>query len=106
MCVVSMLGDAFNEHWKEKWKERTPVNPIIPINPITMTGFTFNPPQVTKEEFAELKKEVELLKVLLKKAKLYDEANNEPDCEIEEKMKMLREIAKFVGIDLDDVLKK
>jgi len=53
-----------------------------------------------------IKKEVEEMKALLKRAKEYDEKNNEPNCEIEEKMVMLRKFADAVGIDLDDVIKK
>lgn len=46
------------------------------------------------------------MKELLRKAKIYDEKNNEPNCEIEDKMKFLREVAKLVGINLDDVIEK
>ena len=39
-------------------------------------------------------------------AKEYDERNNEPDCEVDEKMDLLRRVAKLVGVDLDDVIGK
>lgn len=89
MCVVSFIGDHYNDKW-------------------TKPDYTFihNFPQVSKEEFDKLKKEVEEMKQLLIKAKIYDEKNNEPNCEIEEKMAKLREIAKLVGIDIDEVLKQ
>jgi hypothetical protein len=90
MCVVSFVGD----HFQQKWTQ-----------PIYQTAFT-NIPEITKAEFDALKKEVEEMKALLIKAKEYDEKNNEPNCEIEEKMKFLKEVAKLVGIDLDEVLKK
>ena len=86
MCVVSFVGD----HFQQKWPE-----PII----------TWYPPNPTKEEFDALKKEVLEMKELLRKAKIYDEKNNEPNCEIEDKMEFLRKVAKLVNIDLDDVLK-
>lgn len=91
MCVVSFVGD----HFQDKWE---PYKPYIITNPIP-----FGPSQ---QEFDKLKKEVEEMKTLLKKAKIYDEKNNEPNCEIEDKMNFLREVAKLVGIDLDDVIKK
>lgn len=97
MCVVSFIGDHYGDKW-EKYKDYTPFNSPNPL------PFTF--PQVSKEEFDNLKKEVEEMKELLRKAKIYDEKNNEPNCEIEDKMKLLREIAKLVGIDLDDVINK
>lgn len=90
MCVVSFVGD----HFQQKWAQ-----------PIYQQTFT-NIPEITKAEFDALKKEVEEMKALLIKAKEYDEKNNEPNCEIEEKMKFLKEVAKLVGIDLDEVLKK
>lgn len=94
MCLVSFIGD----HFQDKWK---PLEPII-----TTTGTWTITQGVPQEEFDKLKKEVEEMKELLRKAKIYDEKNNEPNCEIEEKMEFLRMVARFVGIDLDDVLKK
>ena len=90
MCTVSMIGDHFNDKWKQ---------------PPYQQIFT-NIPDVNRAEFEALKKEVEEMKALLKRAKEYDEKNNEPNCEIEEKMAMLRKFADAVGIDLDDVIKK
>ncbi len=92
MCVVSFVG----EHYEDKFKN----NPQIDL-----TNF-FISPQVSREEFEALKKEVMEMKELLKKAKTYDERNNEPDCEIEDKIKVLKAVAKMVGVDLNDVFKK
>lgn len=89
MCVVSMIGD----HYQDKWRE---------IN----YDFSSYIQNVSRAEFEALKKEVENLKELLKRAKEYDEKNNEPNCEIEEKMEFLRKVAQLVGIDLDEVFKK
>ena len=58
---------------------------------------------MSKEEFAALKKEVELIKDLLKRAKKYDEDNGEPDCEMDEKIALLKAVAEVVGVDLDEV---
>ena len=96
MCVVSMIGDFYNDKW-------TPLEPIIYLP--SSTNFTFTT-GVSQEEFDKLKKEVQDMKELLKRAKIYDEHNNEPNCEMEDKMNFLRMVAKYVGIDLDDVLKK
>lgn len=90
MCTVSMIGDYYGEKWGQpdyKWV-------FDNIN------------NVTRQEFEALKKEVEDMKELLKRAKIYDEKNNEPDCELEEKMKKLREIANIVGVDIDEILGK
>lgn len=64
------------------------------------------PNSPTKEEFDKLKKEVEILKEQIVRAKEYDKKNNEPDCEMEEKIAKIREICKFVGVDIDEILNK
>ena len=89
MCTVSMIGDHFNDKWTQ---------------PPYQQIYT-NLPNVSREEFEELKKEVMEMKALLIRAKEYDEKNNEPNCEIEEKMAMLRKFADAVGVDLDSVIR-
>lgn len=95
MCVVSMIGDHYRDALPDKhpfiWEGTFPV-PTLPA--------------VSREEFEALRRDVLEMKELLKKAKAYDERNNEPDCEIDEKMAVLRQVAKLVGVDLDDVLGK
>lgn len=83
MCVVSMIAD----HYNQKWPDFSDFN------------------KIGRKEFEDLKKEVKEMKELLRKAKIYDEANGEPNCEMEDKMKLLRKVAEAVGIDLDEVLK-
>ena len=90
MCVVSFVGD----HYSDKFKQQ-PYQQIYT-----------NISEVSKAEFDLLKKEVLEMKELLKKAKIYDEVNNEPNCETDEKMAMLRKFAEAVGVDLDKILKK
>jgi len=95
MCTVSMVGDHYNDIFKRRpWYPQSPQQWHIPVETIT------------REEFDELKRQVAEMKTLLIRAKEYDERNNEPDCEIEEKMDVLRKVAKLVGIDLDDVIGK
>ena len=43
------------------------------------------------------------MKALLIRAKEYDERNNEPHCEMEEKVELLKKIAAAVGVDLSEV---
>lgn len=87
MCVVSFVGD----HYRDKW-----------TTPIYEPVFT-NWPQVSKEEFDALRNEVLEMKELLKKAIKYDEENNEPHCEMEEKIEVLRKVAELVGVDLNEL---
>ena len=104
MCVTSMIGD----HYRDKW-----TSPQWPRNPFDNgTGGTDTsvvivpqlPSPISREEFDQLKRDVLEMKALLKRAKEYDERNNEPECEVDEKMDLLRKVAKLVGIDLDDVI--
>ena len=102
MCVVSMVGDHYSDKWRPRFPDigtwPDPVEYPTKVQPLTFL------PEITREEFDALKKEVEEMKALLKRAKEYDERNNEPDCEIEEKMALLRKVARMVGVDLDDVI--
>jgi hypothetical protein len=103
MCTVSMVGDHYGDLWK-KWRDE----PIyVPAPAITMPHQVIvTPPEITRAEFDELKRQVSEMVALLKRAKAYDEANNEPDCELEDKMSFLREVARRVGVDLDAQLAK
>jgi hypothetical protein len=92
MCSVSMAGDFYRDKWRD---ERPNLWPGI---------YAPNPPTISREEFESLKKEVLDMKELLKRAKAYDERNGEPDCGVDEKMDLLRRVAKLVGVELNDVL--
>lgn len=112
MCVVSMIGD----HYRDKWEPAPWFPDNIPVRPAPMPTWPPLPPvegkplpiviqpEVTKEQFDELKKEVLEMKELLKRAIKYDQDNGEPECQIEEKMELLRKVAEMVGISLDDVI--
>lgn len=93
MCTVSMIGDHYGDMWRDRpWYPQPSTAPVV-------IG-----PDITRAEFEDLKRQVSEMKELLKRAKKYDEDNGEPDCEVDEKMKLLRKIAKAVGVDLDDVI--
>lgn len=98
MCVVSMVGDHFNE----RWNPSRPYTATPTQTWITSGGMT----QLERAEFDALKKEVADMKDLLKRAKLYDEQNGEPSCEMESKVELLKKVAALVGVSLDDVFPK
>ncbi len=91
MCMVSVIGDLYKDKFTKP--------PYAPDY-----DFTAYTQAVTRVEFEALRKEVSDMKKLLEMAKDYDQKHGEPDCEIEEKMKLLRSVAKAVGINLDDAL--
>lgn len=100
MCVVSMVGDHYRDKWQREWPNLPGTQPVGP-SPLP-AGLRH--PEVTRAEFDALKRDVLEMKALLKRAKIYDEENGEPDCEIDEKMALLRRMADFVGVDLDEVI--
>ena len=104
MCVVSMVGDHYNQKWNEPvYRSLIDRIQITGTNP-TVASYNFN--LVTKQEFDSLKKEVEEMKELLKRAVEYDERNNEPHCEIEEKVEVLKKVAELLEVNLDDIFRK
>lgn len=106
MCVVSMVMDHYRDRWEPmRWDPLpAPVMPgVFPTNPIP-PFFTPMAQPFSREEFDQLKRDVEEMKKLLVRAKEYDRKNNEPDCEMAEKADFIRKIADFVGVDLKDVI--
>lgn len=103
MCVVSMVGD----HFQDKWTD--PQYPYYPqIKTITTDSIDFDEilkGKVTRAEFDALKKEVEEMKKLLERAAEYDKRNNEPNCEMEDKVALLKKVAEAVGVNLDEIFK-
>lgn len=98
MCVYSMIGDHYNDKWREQY-------PWVPQTiPASDSNINIYPAAITRAEFDELKRDVLEMKELLKRAKIYDEEHGEPDCQKDEKIALLRKIAELVGIDMEDVL--
>ena len=91
MCTVSFVGD----NWQKGFEKRPYYQP---------EQTNFNLSNISREEFDELKKEVTALKELLIAAKNFDEATGQPDCEVDEKVALIKAVAKAVGVDLEDIL--
>jgi hypothetical protein len=85
MCTVSSTGDYY-------------VNRTFPT--IFPQGYPNSP---TREEFELLKKSLEEVKLLLLASKRYDEQMGELDCEHEDKVRLIKELAKKVGVNLSGV---
>ncbi len=73
------------------------------IHPIHAAFEPAPEPAISKKDFDALKKEVEALRELLLAAKEYDEATGQPDCEVDEKVEFIRQVAELVGVDVDEV---
>ena len=98
MCIVSNVGTGWGETFPDRYPWIQPyVQPLAPPIPVTVPG-------VSQEEFDRLKREVEELRKLLVAAKAFDAATGQPDCEVDEKVALIRKVAEYVGVDLEDVL--
>lgn len=101
MCVVSNVGDYYGRRWPEQY----PWVPEVPYTPQPGTGdkIIVNPPEVSRKEFEALKKDVEEALRLLKNAKEIDRVTGQPDCEMDEKVAIIKRFAEVVGVDLSEV---
>lgn len=99
MCVVSNVGDDYSRRrlpdvWPTQWPPfPTPSSPPLPLLP----------KYVKVEEFERLRAEVEQMRRDLEAAKRQDIAEGNPDCEMDDKVKIVKEIARLVGVDLSEV---
>jgi hypothetical protein len=100
MCVTSNVGDYYRDSLPSKpyWPTIQPfVSPSVPA------GAPIFVPQITRQEFDQLKHDVEELKKLLVAAKRFDEATGEPDCEVEDKVTIIRKLAGMVGVSMEEI---
>lgn len=91
MCVVSMVGDFAKDRWPKQY----------PWTVTQPSGESWTPREVNRAEFEALKREVEMIKELLERAKVYDQVNNEPNCEMADKIELLKRVATLVGVEIE-----
>lgn len=102
MCAVSNIGDQFGrDYWEKKYP--TQPFPFAPYPEIKGPQVVPSDSGVSRKDFDDLRKEVMELKELLLAAKKFDEATGQPNCEIEEKVEILKKVAELVGVDLSEV---
>jgi hypothetical protein len=114
MCLVSNVGDRYTEIYPDQWPKVFPKqfpdipNPsFVPKSP-KVVSYTVDKAEFDKlvdrvKELEKLKSVVEQMKLDLEVAKQQDNDNNEPDCEMEDKVDLLKKVAKLVGVDLSSV---
>lgn len=110
MCTYSMVGDDFtrriqtDEYWKKVIVPGSPGQiPTTSPDTDSISNFKVNLGLATAAEVAALRREIEHLKELLKRAIEYDKKNNEPHCETDEKIAAIKVIAKALGVDLSSL---
>lgn len=87
MCIVSIVTDDYLKKWPQQ------------NNPYWADNFK----TVTREEFDRLKKEFEKFKREAKQARQQDIAENNEDCEMAQKIEIVKKIANSLGVDLEDI---
>lgn len=103
MCIVSNIGDGWGKSFPDTYPQT-----FTTIMQGEVSRFEFD---ALRAQNAALRAEVDKLKndfanlvKLLKLGKALDEATGQPDCEMDEKIELIRRIADAVGVDLEDVL--
>lgn len=93
MCVTSMVGGFYEDQFRKNYPQLVYPNLQDLVTPL-----------ISRAEFEELKKTVLEMKELLTRAKLYDQQNDQPDCEMSDKVALLKRIAELVGVDISKVV--
>lgn len=91
MCFVSNVGD----YWRDTLPKRYPWYP---------TESPYERQTVGEEEFDKVKRDLEALKLLLEAAKKFDTDTDQHHCQHDDKIALLKKMAKEFGVDLKDVL--
>ena len=94
MCAVSFIGDSYKRFFEE-----SPFRPWHGI--ISGVGGAAGP---SKADFDALKAKVEEMLAMLKAARQFDIATGQKDCQMDEKIEMLRKVADVVGLDITNVV--
>lgn len=82
MCTVSMVSDFYRDQWQKiPYVNPSWPPPIITVDPI---------PIISDKEFADFLE-------LYRRAKEYDKKNNQPDCEMKEKVNRIIELLEKAG---------
>lgn len=104
MCVVSMVSDHQINKWGEWINQENLYTPIIVKN-VDTKQLEVKIENLTAQ-FEELRRDFTDFKKLVLRAIDYDERNNEPECEVEDKVRLIKEMANHLGIDVSDIWSK
>lgn len=100
MCVVSFVGDHYEDEFKKKPYKPWEINPA----PAPWTPTIKDPSNAElKKQIDELRKQVEEMKRFLVEAIEYDKLYKQPGCENDMKIAFLKKVAESVGMTLEDI---
>jgi hypothetical protein len=85
MCIVSNVGDYWGKN----------IYPTYPKEPLWKWDIS---------EVERLKRDIKALKILLKAAFDFDKETGQPECQHEDKIRLIRKMAEAAGVDISDVI--
>lgn len=105
MCAVSAIIDYEIDRWSNNynhfWDHPKKVDDLrghyVPNNTYVINS------GVTKEEFEAFSKEFLELKKLVQAALEFDKNSNQPHCEVDEKVAIVKKVAEQLGVSMEDV---
>lgn len=113
MCVYSFVADHFYDKWTRPpyvipakpyeqppipWQPPPPFGPPVIVPYVPMPGLPATTSPVTPPTSTKVKgrlltpEEIDELRVILEKAREYDERTGQPDCETEDKIEKLKKL--------------
>lgn len=113
MCTVSMVIDYYRDRMYPRWPHDYTVDhtwpKLPPYSPPTTAPIIPSEPETesaSSEQIEALREEIVELKKLLLQAKEFDDKTGQPECEDAEKVALVRKLAEFVGVDMEEVFAK
>lgn len=101
MCVVSMVMDHYHDKWRKLVPPFNPLEPPSYIGPPSKPDFPGGNPVRRKPQKPISDEEIEEFRRLLERAREYDKRNSEPDCENDEKVRKVKELADELGVKVE-----
>ena len=107
MCVVSMIGDGYEDAFPDRWPTITV--PVTPIQGYPAPPFTPNPanfgPFATQEDVNKLREEIVELRKVLQQAATFNKKTGQPNCEQPIKLRLILALAAALGVDMSEFAK-
>ena len=106
MCVTSMVMDHYRDSWFkfDQPPMTIPYQPMLTANDVLIADLRKRL-DAQDELVKKMSEQFEEMKKLLERAKEYDVKNNEPDCEVDEKVQLMMKLAEMLGVDPGSVLR-
>lgn len=103
MCIVSFVGNHYEDEFNKKPYRPWEINPAPAPWPPNQYAIKDPSNAELKKQIDELRKQVEEMKRFLVEAIEYDKLYKQPGCENDMKIAFLKKVAESVGMTLEDI---